>query len=671
MAIFTYLATTAFWTSVTATIGTTAAGAIITAGQAVTWSIASALLAKPQMSRQEMMATLSQTDRPRVRAYGRNLMGGNRAFFEAQDGSLLQIVVFHHGQVDGLIRFWVDGEPVQLDGANKLNRYTQFLFRDGSGIGGDYSEVLSRFPALWTAAHRLQNQATFQSAFGDPSDEDFPKFYPRGSQTQVQVEIRGSRVRNMAGAEIYSENAGICIRDLLTHPDGWNIPVDRLNAASWQAFVNLCGQAVPVAAGGTEMRYRLCGYYTLNDPLKEVTGRMLATCDGQIYETAEGEIGILGGAWSEPDVTITGADILSVQMADGFDPFTDYNVLKGSFVSPDHGYQPTEIAELRDEASLLTQEERLQTYEVEMCPSHSQLQRLAKIKLAKDRREHVGTLRTNLVGLKARFPKGDGIHTIRIDAPEFGLDAVFEVTSHGFDIVGGFCEIGIASIANPYGWSTAQEKPLPPTIDDLGKPANFQLPPANAALVQQVVEVSGDVSGVKLVVSVDDPGRDGLALKAQVAAGDHAADAAAPWVEMAAQGNLAETGVLDDLQTYTVRVKWRGRSEWIRAGGVKVIANPSIPPAPTAFDAVATRTNVYLDWRNPQTGFWRTQIWRNTTADFASATLIATVSGNAGQPSNFTDELPAGASGTRRYWAVNINPSRVPSTEAGPATVTL
>jgi len=140
---------------------------------------------------------------------------------------------------------------------------------------------------------------------------------------------------------------------------------------------------------------------------------------------------------------------------------------------------------------------------------------------------------------------------------------------------------------------------------------------------------------------------------------------------MAAQGNLAETGVLDDLQTYTVRVKWRGRSEWIRAGSVKVIANPSIPPAPTEFDAVATGTNVYLDWRNPQTGFWRTQIWRNTTTDFASATLIATVSGNAGQPSNFTDELPAGASGTRRYWAVNINPSRVPSAEAGPATVTL
>ena len=675
MAIFSYLATTALWASVTATIGTTAAGVAIAAGQSIAWSIAGALLTKPDVSRQQMMATLSQTDMPRVRAYGRNLMGGLRVFFEGGNGRLYQVVVIHHGAVDGLIAFWWDGEKKVYSADGYVERYKRNFFNDGSGDGGDWSwndfDPADDFPTLWTPQHRLEGQAAMLVYFGDPSDEDFAKVFPKGSQTQVQAEIRGVRVRSLSGAMEYTENAGLCLRDFMTHPDGWNIPLARLDSASWTAFVNRCAEQLPVLSGGTQARYRLAGYYSLNDALKDTTARMLATCDGQIYETAEGNIGILGGAWSNPEVTITADDILSIEMQDGFDPFTDYNVLKPSFVSPDHGYQVTEVAEIRDEASLLTQEERFETYEVDMCPLSPQLQRLAKIKMAKDRREYVGTMTTNLVGMKARFPKGDGVHTIRIVAGEFGLDGVFEVTSHSFDVETRRCTIGIASLSNPYGWTTAEEKPMPATVDDLGKRVVVQSPPTNRIVVQEVVEVSGGVNGVKLVVSVDAPSSDGLTLKAQVARGTQTADADADWVEMGSSRRRAETGVLSDLGIYTIRVKWAGRSEWVVAGTRTVVANPTAPAAPTMFGAVATGTNIYLDWRNPGSGFYRTQIYRNTINDFASATLVDTVGGTAGQNASYTDQLPSGASGTRRYWAVTINGSGVPSSPAGPATVTI
>ena len=133
--------------------------------------------------------------------------------------------------------------------------------------------------------------------------------------------MRGSLVRSIAGDLTYTENAGLCTRDLMTHPDGWNIPLARLNDASWSSFVSMCFQSVPLASGGTEARYRLAGYCSLQDPLKDTTARMLATCDEQIYETADGDIGIIDGQSSEPDVTINGDDILSVQMSDGFEPF--------------------------------------------------------------------------------------------------------------------------------------------------------------------------------------------------------------------------------------------------------------------------------------------------------------------------------------------------------------
>ena len=679
MAIFTAISAYATWALGPGAISIfglspSVTAAIFTVGRSASWAFASAALNKPQAPRQQVMATITQTDAPRIRAYGRNLLGGIRALYEAEDGELIQIVVMHHGQVDGLIRFWVDGEPIVLDSENRRDRYTKLLFRDGSGVGGDYPDALSLFPEVWTAQHRLQGQATFMSAFGDPSDEDFQKFYPKGPNTQVQAEVRASLVRNLTDALVYSENAGLCIRDFMTHPDGWNIPVARLNSASWASFVSLCFQSVPLASGGTEGRYRLCGYYSLQDPLKETTARMLATCDGQIYETADGDIGIIGGQWSEPDVTISGDDILSVQMADGFDPFTDYNVLMGSFVSPAHGYQPTEVPELVDAVSLQTQPRRTELLDVDMCPSGAQLQRLMKIKRAKDRRQYVGTLRTNLVGLKARFPKGDGIHTIRVVADEFGLDGVFEVTSHSFNIADGFCEIGIASIENAYQWDAAtEEQPVQPALDEIGKPVQVEPVPVNGVLVQERVSISGGVQGVKITLTVDDPGRDGLQLRAQIAAGDFTAvgpwvGPQPQWVEMQASQLLAESGVLDDGQAYTVRYRWRGYADWIKLGPVTALANPTPPPAPTSLDVMATGSDAYIDWINAPTRYFRTQVLMGTTTVFADATVIETVAGSAGRPDNYTHTVSG--TGTRRFWVRTLNPSGVPSVPTGPVTAT-
>ncbi len=401
---------------------------------------------------------------------------------------------------------------------------------------------------------------------------------------------------------------------------------------------------------------------------------MLATCDGQIYETAEGRIGILGGAWSEPEVTITADDILSIEMNDGFDPFTAYNVLKGSFVSPDHAYQPTEVSEIRDEASLAVQGERPDQFDVDMCPSSPQLQRLMKIKFAKDRREFSGQIRTNLVGMKARFPKGDGIHTIRLVAPEFGLNGVFEVTAHAFDIEARECTIGVASIANPYGWTAAQEKPLPPGISDIMTPDKAQPVISGISLTQEPVLLSGDVRGGKLVVEVANPGRDDLHLRAQVAKGNVAAEGPWPdpqpvWIEMPATRLRAETALLDDGQAYTVRLQWRRFLGWTKAGTVTVTANPVAPAAPTSFEAMLPGGTVYLDWVNPAEDFWRIQIWRGTGPNIANAVLIKTVSGVAGQPGNSTD--PVSGTGTRYYWIRALNPSRVPSAFTGPKTVVL
>ncbi|MGA0615317.1 hypothetical protein [Paracoccus sp. KR1-242] len=691
MAIFSFIAGTAWWAGVSASIGTAAAGAIISVGQTLSWSLAAAALLKPTVPRQQVQATINQTDSARIRGWGRMLLGGTRAFFESHSGHLHQVVAVHHGPVDGLMNVWVDGQPVateatpaNADGGGRVNRYTAVLFKDGSGNNGNYDgvfdsdglgwrDIFDAFPALWTLQHRLEDQATFYAVLGDPADEDFAKYFPKGPQTVVQVELRGSRVRNLAGSQIYSENAGLCIRDFLTHADGWNFPLSKLDGPSWTTFTSICAQEVDLKAGGTEPRYRLCGYYSLEDALKDVTGRMLAVCDGQLYETAEGKIGILGGAWSEPDVTITSADILSVSMQEGFNPLETYNVLKGSFVSPSHGYQPTQVREIKDTAALATASARSEQHDLDMCPSGTQLQRLMKIKMAKDRRAQVGSIRTNLVGMKARWPKGDGVHTIRINAPEFELVGVFEVTSHSFDVPKMYCDIGLASLANPYPWNPAtQETDLPLTYSSIPTPNNTVGNPANAALVQERVLVSSGVYGVRVAVSVDNPGRNDLRLRAEIAKGlisDVSDDDAGEWVAMTGRRLRAVSGIVDDGAIYTIRIKWAGRTDWVSAGSINVTANADQPDPPGSFSALATGATVSLDWINAASDYFRTQIWRATTNDIGAASLVKTVAGVAGQVSGY-DDTP-GLTGTLYYWAVTINGSGVPSNPAGPETVTL
>lgn len=210
---------------------------------------------------------------------------------------------------------------------------------------------------------------------------------------------------------------------------------------------------------------------------------------------------------------------------------------------------------------------------------------------------------------------------------------------------------------------------MPPQFDALGRPINTVTPPTNPIIVQNRIVVSGGVQGVKLVVSVDNPGRASLELQAQYAPGNLAANADAPWAGMTAARYRAETGVLDDGKQYTVRVKWRGRGDWIRAGAITAIANPDPPDPPTGLTAIATGGTVSLDWINAPSRFYRTQLYRGATTDFASATLIATVAGVAGEVSDYVDT--PGGTGARHYWAVTINGSGVPSSPMGPIGVTL
>lgn len=647
-------------------------GALISVGRAVLYSAASAALNRPpRLSAQEVQATIAQPLGPRVRGYGTFLLGGTRAFWEAKNGNLYQVVASHHGPITEVLGWLVDGEAVTLDGSGDTTSGAGAGAINISAIltgdGGDYARIRTEFPALWTTDHRMAGIATYLTVFNGPAPQNLSQVFPRAQQTVVQMEARLSPVIDpRTGVSGFSDLTGPCALDYLTDADGYRIAPESIDIENFAAFTDLCDQNVPLKAGGTQKRYRIGGYYTLEDAPKEVMARILATADAQLYMTAEGKVGIMGGQWADPDVTIGPDDILSYSLQDGFDEFTDFNILKGNFTSPDHRYQVTECAELVDEASLLTQPERVDTHAVEMCPDHVQMQRLMRGYRATRQRQWTGTVITNLVGMKARFPRGIGRHVIRLVIEDLQIDQTFEVLSHSYSVADRTCTISVASLEDPYGWVAAtDEKDPPPPLADLIPDTLATDPPAGLALSLDIVTLAAGQNAVRVSATVDEPDRENLQLYLEIRVSP-GGEWSLMQVGLGAYRGLSE--ILQDGETYDVRASWVGFAGYSDIETILAVSNPTAPDAVFSLTADVVSGSVVLSWTNGTAGYYQTRIYRGTTVTFGAASLVYTLSGVAGS-GQIQGDSPG--TGTWFYWAATINASFIEATPTGPASATI
>ncbi|GLS87680.1 hypothetical protein GCM10010873_26540 [Cypionkella aquatica] len=646
--------------------------ALISVGKSLLWSEVSKALG-PKAPTIQVQASIAQATAPRVRGYGEYMLGGVKVLREAKSKRLYQITSAHHGAISEVVRFEVDGEVVTLSGgavtSGSADGY-MWIYAILSGDGGDYAEARAAFPSMWTTAHKLTGQASYFVVMKAPKIAKLSKRFPRQAETSVQMVAKLSQVMDpRTGVTAYSDLTGPAALDFLTHPDGYRIPMESVDLASFAQFTAVCDQDVPLKAGGSEKRYRLGGYYTLEDAPKEVMQRILATADAQLYMTAEGKCGILGGSWEDPDVTIGAADILAMQLADGFDEFTDFNVLKGKYTSPLHRFQEAEAEELLDETALLTQPERVETLAVDLCPSPSQMRRLMYLYRASSIRDWTGTIRTNLVGLKARYPKGKGKHVIRIVNPALpGIgDAVFEVLSHSYSVADRVCEISIASIVNAYPWNpAAQEGTPPPPLSALAVPGAATFAPTGLVLTQDVVALASGQNAARIEAVVDEPDYEGVQLYLE-----YRRVGVTEWEPMVVGvGNLrGASAVVSSGLTYQVRASWVGEDIYTAIETITVISNPTPPSAAASLTLSYSAPDITLDWVNGVSGYYRTRIYRGSSASFGAASILGTVAGIAGQPQALVDTPGAG---TWYYWAVTINASGIEQiTPTGPVSQTI
>lgn len=633
----------------------------------------------PVMKTPQAQAVLNQSTAPRVRGYGYALLGGTRAFWDSRDGYLYQAVMMHSGEIDGIEQYRIGDTTVSMDGNGDVTT-DQFVTQEGGrgGIGGTPptnvynvrihghlgasdqaadSMLVGAFPGIWTSAHRLRGISYFVSRFRSPKQDDFQRVFPEGYNTPIRALCRLSRVwdpRNNTTA--FKDNAGLCILDYLTHPDGFKKSREEIDIPSFISFANLCDENVPLAAGGSEKRYRLWGVYSLNDEPEDILRKMRATCDAELYQNAQGKIAIRGGKWEAPTVTITERDILAHSMEQGNDAFAVFNELKIMYTSPQHDFQTMEATAWVD---LADQDERgpiPSDLDLDFVPSPSQSRRLAKIHIAKSNPRWKGRTKTNLSGLNAL-----GERTTRLILPELEIDDAFYVA--GFSIAPDLTSVEIEEMTiseAAYQWNPATEEGQNPAIpQDTTPDLTFPVPQG------LVLSVSADKV---ITATVDAAPRSGLELQVQIRAG-----AGSVWQEMAvATDSLSAVfGPVAD-GAYQVQARWTGA---LNAAGawtfpyVEVDTTTAVPP-PTELSAVRSGANVTVSWRNPNiASFSRARVWRATgTNPFSSAVEISLQYGSPNTVYSFVD---APGAGTWRYWVTAVNGSGTASPPVGPASVTV
>jgi hypothetical protein len=561
-AIFTYLTT---WATIAlGNLGLSIAAAGVVANIAVGAALlgASSLISsaisgpRPNLttSTPQSQATINQSTGPRVRGYGRALLGGTRAFFDSKSGILYQVVMMHSGEIDAFENFMVgdatvalngDGDVTNLNMTWTIDSTTVYGVRIRSHTGSDGQAadamMLGEWPTVWTSNHRLRGIAYYVARFRSAPAEIYQRVYPDGYNTPVRALARLSKVYDpRTETTAWSENAALCILDYLTHPDGYNRSIDDIDLPSFEAFADICDQAIALAAGGTEPRYRMDGVYGLNDDPQDVLSKMRATCDAELYQTADGKFAIRGGVWQAPTVTIRDSDILTHSMEQGNNRFSAFNELKIVHTSEDHGYQSMEATPWEDLDDQADRGVLSSSLTLDMVPSATQARRLAKIHIAKANPEWKGTIVANLSALDAL-----GERTVRLVLPELGIDDAFFVAGFSIrpDLTG--VEISVMSINEAsYTWTTAEEGEAAPIPEDTSPDETYPVPEPVLS------ELDGMITAT--VSAID---RDDLVLHAQIRAG-----AGSLWQEMETDGLTAVYGPVAPASTttYQVRARWTG-----------------------------------------------------------------------------------------------------------------
>jgi len=617
---------------------------------------------------------------PRTRTYGRDLVTGAQVFSIAKGGRYYRVSALHDGEADAIEAYYVDDRTITLDGSGFATdtRY-QYGFvsrlrvetRLGAPGQTHYANLTAAFPD-WDSAHVGQNCAHSLFTLRAVPLEAFSKYFPQAENTQLKVLLRGAKIEDPRDDTTgWTDNAALIIRDFLTADSGFRMPAEFIDdeADAWREEADVCDEAVPLKAGGTEPRWRIGYTYGYDQRPADVMQALLAACNGKFTTGQSGGVRLWTGRWIAPEVTLGGATIESYQLSAGNDGMDTANTVRAVYASPAHKWVEQDADPWVNEADVIDRGTIVADVPVYAVQSHAQARRLMKQAANKLAPKWKGQLVCNLAALPVLSER---FVTIQID--ELGLEFTAEVDAVEFRTDGGSIVTGLvidftSATAETFAWDAAAEEgtapAVPPDTDEaetLPAPENFDIAIEN--------RTAGASPYAVAVASWDALEEDFLRVQVQMKT---AAQSTWTTIGQSDDGETElESGPLLDNTTYDFRARTIGPNSTspYTATVTEFVTTDTSAPGALADVSVSSpgAGAATIDFRAPSSAnVYVVTVHRGTSAVFGSSAVAANVPVAAGVAYTFADT--GLAANTYYYWLIAKNGSGIPGPTSGPHSV--
>lgn len=472
-------------------------------------TVAGALLAPkapkiPNAQRDRLYSTIDPGT-PRKMAFGGPTALANDIRYEEWSGTnqdyLDRIVCVASHEIQSVDEIWIEDRQAWTLGGGVTATFSGYLTVAIRTVGTSANTIAINGGGSWGSAQRLTGCAYIHLRFKTTGNTKTAQS-PFASSIPQRVTIIGNgaklydpRLDTTAGGSgtqrsndqttwAYSSTTGNNpALQILFYLLGWKIggklaigrgiPPARIDMASFIAAANLCEEAVALAAGGTEQRYRSYGVVSEADAPSAVLDLMLASCAGTLRDVGgQLSLSILHNDLASPVAAFTDDDVLGAfnwQGQKGLDE--SFNQIRGKRTDP----STNSLYQLVDyPAVTLTSPdglERIHTFDLAMVQSASQAQRLAKQEL--QRAQYQGVFSAEFKATAWKCKVGDVV-TLTFSARGFSAK-LFRVTAQTIRMDGVVNMEMREENAAIYAWSAEETAAVTPAAPSVFDPLNSPL----------------------------------------------------------------------------------------------------------------------------------------------------------------------------------------------------
>jgi hypothetical protein len=390
------------------TLGVTAAGLQSAAGL---------LGLGPSAPKPDTAITAIKTSRPpRVSGYGESRLYGAYVLYEtASDGTAVDVYAVHDGELTQVVQRYLGDDKITLTGNivdqgsdgryrdSKVSFYTTTGVNPGPGIPAVTAKV-----SEWTG--RGDGVVLMGVLCAPAKSKHFLETYPNGVP-EASIAAKWQKCPDFHAIDPTDESGWTWTENSIRQLGHYKMVREGDDYATkiaptlayWQAAQDVCDEAIPLKAGGTEARWRSCVAHKHIDSHGAVTAALLETCDGWIAPRSDGALVVYAGKYYAPTVSIGPDEIVAFEWSGvGVDDDEAVNELICSYVSANHDYNSVETDAWRDEDDISERGQVLSSDFSPQTPSWGQSRRGAKRKMARSNALHRGTVTTNIAGRVVR-----------------------------------------------------------------------------------------------------------------------------------------------------------------------------------------------------------------------------------------------------------------------------